>query len=102
MTPAANLIGVGGCRSPSLVQIQANTSGQDDDEHRVDRLHPADRHLPAEDVAVQLLVGVIVTTVNCCWYSDQNTALTMNIGMNEYTRRRSIVVIFLLLRITAK
>ena len=43
-----------------------------------------------------------MTTVNCCWYSDQNTALTMNIGMNEYTRLRSILVIFLLHRITAK
>ena len=41
MVPAANLIGVGGCRSPSLVQIAAKTPGQDDDEHRVDRLLPS-------------------------------------------------------------
>jgi hypothetical protein len=41
-----------------LVQIAANTPGQDDDEHRVDGLHPGDRHRPSEDVAVQLVVGV--------------------------------------------
>ena len=34
-----------------------------------------------------------VTTVNCCWYSDQNAALAMNIGMNASTRLRSTVVI---------
>ena len=40
--------------------------------------------------------------MNCCWYSDQNAALAMNIGMNESTRRRSTEVIFRLLRITTK
>src|SRR3954453_19329780 len=43
-----------------------------------------------------------VTTVNCCWYSDQNAALVMNIGMKAITRRRSVRSIRLLERITVK
>ena len=43
-----------------------------------------------------------MSTVNCCWYSDQNTALVMNIGMNAITRLRSSLVIRLLPRITTK
>ena len=96
------MIGVGGCRSPILVQIQANTrdriitnTGLIDCTQLTGISQPKMSRLSC-------LSEYSVTTVNCCWYSDQNTALTMNIGMNEYTRRRSIVVIFLLLRITAK
>jgi len=32
-------------------------------------------------------------TVNCCWNSDQKTALAMNIGINDSTRLRSCRVI---------
>src|SRR6476659_4953616 len=102
MTPAANLIGVGGCRSPILVQIQAKTrdriitnTGLIDCTQLTGISQPKMSRLSC-------LSEYSVTTVNCCWYSDQNTALTRNIGMNEYTRRRSVAVIFLLLRMTAK
>ena len=30
-----------------------------------------------------------MTTVNCCWYSDQKAALVMKSGMNATTRERS-------------
>ena len=39
--------------------------------------------------------------VNCCWNSDQNVALAMNIGMNDTTRERSASVIFFDDRMTA-
>ncbi len=42
-----------------------------------------------------------VTTVNCCWYSDQKTALAMNSGMKANTRDRSSAVMPLF-RMTTK
>ena len=43
-----------------------------------------------------------VSTVNCCWYSDQNATDVMNSGRKPHTRLRSSAVTRLLVRITAK
>src|SRR5664279_3110702 len=102
ITPAANLIGVGGCRSPSLVQIQANTRDRIITKTGLIDCTQLTGNSQPKMTRLSCLSEYSVTTVNCCWYSDQNTALTMNMGMNEYTRRRSTAVIFLLLRMTPK
>src|SRR5699024_12053492 len=34
-----------------------------------------------------------LSTVNCCWNNDQNTADPINSGINEITRLRSVGVI---------
>ena len=40
--------------------------------------------------------------MNCCWNNDQKIAEAMNIGMNDCTRWRSTVSMFLLVSMIAK
>ena len=43
-----------------------------------------------------------MSTVNCCWYSDQNATDVMNRGRKPHTRLRSSALTRLLVRITTK
>ncbi len=76
------MTGEAGCRSPSLVQSAANppastmmNTGLMDCTHDTGISQPNRFRLSRSS-------AYIVTTVNCCWKRDQNTALARNIGMN--------------------
>ena len=102
IAPSANFTGVDGWRAPSFVQIAANTpdstmmkTGLIDCTHETGISQPNRSRFRRSS-------EYTVSTVNCCWYSDQNATLVMNSGRKPHTRDRSVALMRRLVRITAK
>src|SRR6478735_943982 len=100
--PSANLMGVIGCRSPSLVHSAANTPASTITKIGLIELTADGGISQPNRFRSSFVSAYTATTVNCCWYSDQNAALAANIGMNETTRERSSAVILAERRMTTK
>ena len=90
--PSANFVGVEGWRAPSFVHIAAKTPDSTMmNTGLIDWIHETGIVQSKNDRSKRWS-EYTVTTVNCCWYSDQNTALAMNSGMKATTRDRSSAV----------
>ncbi len=102
VAPRANFTGVEGARSPSLVHISAQSGASTMTQKGRMEFGQLTGNSQPNRFRSRRVSEYSVTTVNCCWNSDQNTTLPSHIGMNARTRLRSSPSTFGLVSMIAK